>query len=306
MNDNEGNVIVALNQQKKRPTAAFSQAQGKLIYLPVEFLQSGRYQPRHVFTPESLQELADSITTQGIMQPIAVRPISEHSYEIIAGERRWRAAQKAGLDQVPCFVRELNDLEASAAALIENLQREDLSPIEEAKGYQRLLLEFSDDYNQTSLAKALGVQRTKVAKLLRLLYLPAEVQDFIAQKQLTETMGQELLRLPNEIDQFNFAHYAVKKHWRVKELSAEINKYLEGKKSNKISTSGSASGSNSDKGKTQDWIRHEQQCSTYIGQPIEINPLKKGFQLVVTTHNLDELQGILEKLGVPKGDEDRD
>ena len=140
---------------------------GTLKHLPIEFLQRGKYQPRRDMHPEALQELAESIRSQGIMQPIVVRPLGPNSYEIIAGERRWRAAQMAGLDKVPTLVRDVPDQAAIAMALIENIQREDLNPIEEAHALTRLQQEFH--LTQQQVAEAVGKSRAAVANLMRLL-----------------------------------------------------------------------------------------------------------------------------------------
>ena len=142
---------------------------GALKELPVDLVQRGKYQPRRDIDPESLQELADSIKVQGVMQPIVVRPISDRKYEIIAGERRWRATQLAGLDVIPAVVRDVSDQAAIAMALIENIQREDLNPIEEAMSLQRLQQEF--ELTQQEVANAVGKSRSTVANLLRLMTL---------------------------------------------------------------------------------------------------------------------------------------
>ena len=148
-----------------------------LKHLPVDLVQRGRYQPRKDIEPESLQELADSIRVQGVMQPIVVRPISDERFEIIAGERRWRATQLAGLDTIPALVRDVPDEAAIAMALIENIQRENLNPIEEAVALQRLQQEF--ELTQQEVAEAVGKSRSTVANLLRLTTLEADVRPLL-------------------------------------------------------------------------------------------------------------------------------
>jgi ParB family transcriptional regulator, chromosome partitioning protein len=161
--------------------------------LATELLQPGRFQPRRHFDEESLKALADSVRAQGILQPILVRrhPDNPNTYEILAGERRWRAAQAAQLHEVPVIIRELGDREASEIALVENIQRQDLNPIEEAQGYQRLINEFN--HTQEALAQALGKSRSHIANTLRLLNLPDEIQSMIADGRLTAGHARALI-----------------------------------------------------------------------------------------------------------------
>lgn len=153
--------------------------------VPIELLRPNRYQPRQVFNPEALEELAESIREKGILQPILVRRLSDgpDQYEIIAGERRWRAAQKAGLHKVPVVIRDMADAEALEVAVIENIQRADLSPMEEAQGYERLIREFG--HTQEQLGQIVGKSRSHVANLLRLLTLPAPVQEMLGDGRLS-------------------------------------------------------------------------------------------------------------------------
>ena len=164
--------------------------------LPVDLVQRGKYQPRKDIDPESLQELADSIKAQGVMQPIVVRPISNHKYEIIAGERRWRATQLAGLDEIPAVVRDVSDEAAIAMALIENIQREDLNPIEEAMSLQRLQQEF--ELTQQEVADAVGKSRSTIANLLRLMTLEPEVRRLVEHGDLEMGHARALLALSEE------------------------------------------------------------------------------------------------------------
>ncbi len=164
--------------------------------LKVSQLQRGKYQPRKTMNNDSLQELADSIKAQGIIQPIVVREISQGQYEILAGERRFRAAQMAGLTDVPVVIRAINDQDAMALALIENIQREDLNPLEEAIALQRLLSEF--DLTHDEVAKTLGKSRSGITNLLRLLNLTPEVQKMIEDNQLEAGHGKALLSLQTD------------------------------------------------------------------------------------------------------------
>ncbi len=172
------------------PPPEKSEEKGKSV-LGVAQLEPSNVQPRRHFDKENLAELAHSISEKGILQPIVVRPIENERYEIVAGERRWRAAQLAKLDEVPVTIRPLSDQEALEIAIIENVQREDLSPIEEALGYEKLQNEFS--YTQKQLSQMLGKSRPHIANVLRLLDLPKEVQDMLAEKKLSFGHGRALL-----------------------------------------------------------------------------------------------------------------
>ncbi|CAN5366635.1 ParB/RepB/Spo0J family partition protein [soil metagenome] len=177
-------------------TLSETSAAGELRHLSVEFIQPGKYQPRQDIGAAGLEELTDSIKSQGIIQPIVVRSIANGRYEIVAGERRWRAAQLAGLSEVPVLIREIPDNAAIAIALIENIQREDLNPLEEAIALQRLLDEFSMTHQQ--VAEAIGKSRASVSNLLRLLSLNEDVKQLLQQGQLEMGHSRALLGLPSE------------------------------------------------------------------------------------------------------------
>jgi ParB family chromosome partitioning protein len=186
-----------------------------LATLPIEALQPGRYQPRTHMDPQSLGELAESIKAQGVMQPILARPIGAGRYEIVAGERRWRAARMAGLAAVPALVRELPDRSALAMALIENLQREGLNPLEEASGVKRLLEEFGMTHAEA--AQALGRSRTAVTNALRLLELALPVQELVREGKLDMGHARALLTLP-ALKQIEIARLAVAKQLSVRQV----------------------------------------------------------------------------------------
>jgi len=169
--------------------------QKELQHLPVELIQRGKYQPRRDMDPEALEELAHSIRNHGVMQPIVVRPIDGSRYEIIAGERRWRATQQAGLDTIPAMVREVPDEAAIAMALIENIQREDLNPLEEALALQRLQQEF--ELTQQQVADAVGKSRVTVANLLRLISLPEAIKTMLAHGDLEMGHARALIGSPD-------------------------------------------------------------------------------------------------------------
>ena len=191
-----------------------------LSELPLDLLERGRYQPRVDMREESLAELAESIRAQGIVQPIVVRPLpnsggtAEQRYEIVAGERRWRAAQMAGLESVPAVVRGLSDHAALAIALIENIQREDLNPIEEAASLSRLVEEF--DMTHSAVADAVGRSRAAVSNLLRLLDLPAAVRTMLEQRDLDMGHARAILGVPSSQMQTEIAQRAVAQGWSVR------------------------------------------------------------------------------------------
>ena len=190
-------------------------------------LQPGQYQPRQQFNDESLQELADSIKVQGVVQPIIVRPIGSDKYEIIAGERRWRASKLAGLDKVPVVIRQADSQATLAMALIENIQREDLNPIETAIGLKRLLKEF--DLTQQSVADAVGRSRAAVSNLLRLLKLPEDIQGNLHDGLLSMGHARAIISLP-EVVQKDLANKAIDKGWSVREIEEAAQQFLVPKK----------------------------------------------------------------------------
>lgn len=189
--------LLAYTSGGKPPTVdAEQKLDDRLFQLPVGQIQRGKYQPRREMDQQALQDLANSIRTQGIIQPLIVRPVGD-KYEIIAGERRWRAAQLAGLTEVPAIIRTIPDEAASAIALIENIQREDLNPIEEAYALQRLIEEFSMTHQQ--VADAVSKSRTSVTNLLRLLALPSEVKQMLERGLLEMGHARTLITLPESV-----------------------------------------------------------------------------------------------------------
>jgi ParB family chromosome partitioning protein len=178
---------------------AYPATDGSLCHLPINIIQSGKYQPRRIMNEEALQELTSSIRSQGVIQPIVVRKITGGRFEIVAGERRWRASQLAGLKEIPALVRDIPDESAVAIALIENIQRESLNPIEESMALQRLLEEFSMTHQ--AVADAVGKSRATVTNLLRLLTLKAEVKDMVEKGQLEMGHARALLTLVPELQQ---------------------------------------------------------------------------------------------------------
>jgi ParB family chromosome partitioning protein len=249
----------------------------------VDLVQRGKYQPRKDIDPESLQELADSIKAQGVMQPIVVRPISDRKYEIIAGERRWRATQLAGLDTIPAVIRDVPDEAAIAMALIENIQREDLNPIEEAAALQRLQQEFS--LTQQEVADAVGKSRSTVANLLRLMSLQEDVRRLAEHGDLEMGHARALLGLEGG-EQSHAAAQVVGKGMSVRQTEALVRHLLEAK-------------DKPAQNKTLDPnIRHLQDdLSQRLGTRVQIQHSAKGKgKLVLTYSSLDELDGILSHI----------
>jgi ParB family chromosome partitioning protein len=253
---------------------------GELNELPVDLIQRGKYQPRGDMDPESLKELADSIVAQGVMQPIVVRPISDKRYEIVAGERRWRAAQMAGLDVIPAVIRDVSDQAAIAMALIENIQREDLNPIEEAASLQRLQKEF--DLTQQEVATAVGKSRSTVANLLRLMTLQGDVRRLVEHGDLEMGHARALLGLEGA-NQSMAARQVVGKGLTVRQTEALV-RNLQANKTRPAAQK-----------QIDPNIRQLQDdLSQRLGAPVLIRHSAKGRGKVVLSYNsLDELDGIL-------------
>ncbi|ATD00100.1 MULTISPECIES: ParB/RepB/Spo0J family partition protein [Pseudoalteromonas] len=254
----------------------------ELQKLPIEFLHPGKYQPRKDMSEEALEELASSIRAQGVIQPIVVRPIAHNSYEIIAGERRWRAAQLAKLEVVPCLIKEVPDEAAVAIALIENIQREDLNAMEEAVALDRLLNEFELTHQQ--VADAVGKSRTTVTNLLRLNNLNEDVKRLLEHGDIEMGHARCLLALDGE-DQSATARIVVAKALTVRETEKLVRSVLEPKSEAQP------------KEKDPDVLQLEQQLAQNLGAKVEINYNQKGKgKLVISYTSLDELDGILEKI----------
>ncbi|MDO8860112.1 ParB/RepB/Spo0J family partition protein [Haliea sp. E1-2-M8] len=249
--------------------------------IPVDLIQRGKYQPRRDIDPESLQELAESIRAQGVMQPIVVRPISDRKYEIIAGERRWRAAQLAGLDQVPAVIRDVSDESAIAMALIENIQREDLNPIEEAVSLQRLQQEF--ELTQQEVADAVGKSRSTIANLLRLMSLQEDVRLLLERGDMEMGHARALLALTG-MQQSQAARTVVGKGMSVRQTEALVRNLLVRQES---PTEAPA--------QLDPNIRQLQDdLSQRLGARVQIQHTAKGKgKLVLNYNSLDELDGIL-------------
>lgn len=256
---------------------------GDLRNIPIDLIQQGKYQPRTDMHEDTLKELAASIRNQGVMQPIVVRPVSSEKYEIIAGERRWRASQLAGLDTIPAIIKPVSDEAAIAMALVENIQRENLNPIEEAMALKRLQDEFQ--LTQQEVADAVGKSRTAVTNLIRLIGLHVDVRHMLEQGGLEMGHARALLSLP-DLEQAEAARKVVKRGLSVRQTESLVRRLL-------------AAGSTSTTGKATDPdIRNlEEKLADRLGAKVLIQHNAKGKgRLVVKYNSLDELDGVLSHI----------
>jgi|TARA_Y100000310_G_scaffold244311_1_gene249014 ParB family chromosome partitioning protein len=262
-------------------------AQSDLRQLPVSQIRKGRYQPRTRMDEESLQDLAASISAQGIVQPLLVRETAGGGYELIAGERRWRAAQLAGLTEVPAVVRRVPDEAALAVGLIENIQRENLNPIEEAAGLKRLLDEFGLTHQQA--AEAVGRSRVAISNLLRLLKLDPGVREHLESGHIEAGHARALLGLAK--DQQGIAAQAVmRRRLSVRQTEELVRRMLKPPEK--------GGGKKSKKGRNRDIERLEETLSEKLAAPVQLESRDgKSGRLVIVYSSLDELDGIIERLG---------
>ncbi len=254
----------------------------QLHTLPIEYLQRGKYQPRKDMNPEKLQELADSIKAQGVIQPVVVRKIALDKYEIVAGERRWRAAQLAGLQQVPVVIKAIDDRAAMAIALIENIQREDLNPLEEAEALKRLLEEFAMTHQQ--VADAVGKSRATVTNLLRLIDLHPEVKKLLISRQLEMGHARALLPLDGS-KQVAAANKIVREGLTVRATERLVKDSQSEPKITQV------------REVDNDTLRLQQDLTAKLGAKVLIDHKENGTgKLVIAYSSLEELDGILEQI----------
>ncbi|MEJ2590739.1 MAG: ParB/RepB/Spo0J family partition protein [Candidatus Thiodiazotropha sp.] len=262
------------------------EARDSLQRLPVDLIQRGRYQPRREFDADTLRELADSIAAQGVIQPVIVRPVENGRYELIAGERRWRAAQQAGLDEIPVVIKEVTEEAAMAMGLIENIQREDLNPLEEANALSRLLHEFGLTHQE--VAKAVGKSRTTVTNLLRLLELNEDVKTLVETRRLEMGHARALLGLKSEA-QSEAANQVVRQGLSVRETERLVRR-LQGEVEHPKAPSKPAS-------VDPDVRRLLNDLSEKLGAKVDLQQGAKGNgKLVIGYNSLDELEGILSHI----------
>ena len=276
-----GRGLDALLGQPEEPAAA----DGTLETLAVSAIQPGRYQPRRHFDDAALDELAASIKTQGLLQPLVVRTVARGRYELIAGERRWRAAQRAGLTELPALVREVPEQTVLALALIENIQREDLSPLEEAQALQRLIEEFGLTHQQT--ADAVGRSRAAVSNLLRLLELPAPVRALLDARRLEMGHARALATLPDKLA-VRLAEQAAAEGWSVRDLEAAARA---------AQTPSAAPRPAARKARDADLAALERELSERLATRVQLKAGRGGRgTLLLHYHSLDALDGLLARL----------
>lgn len=276
------------NDPRRMATVSAEAPKNGVMKLPIAWLQPGAFQPRRHFDEDALKGLAELIKERGILEPLLVRPVpgAKDSFEIIAGERRWRAAQMAGLHEVPALARELSDREALEFGLIENIQRQDLSPLEEAEGYQRLLGEFG--HTQDALAKIVGKSRPHITNMLRLLTLPVAVKQMIDKGELT--IGHARAIIPVR-DPLPLAQEIVKKGLNVRQAEALAKRHIENpqthtkKKKELVLPTQNA-----------DTFALEQELSRVIGYKVKIHAYGKAGSITVLYESLDQLDDVIKRL----------
>jgi ParB family chromosome partitioning protein len=279
-----GATVAAASPEEAAVAQPEQNSDGELKNLPVDILQRGVYQPRIDMKADALEELANSIRAQGVVQPIVVRPVGGGKYEIIAGERRWRATQLAGLHEIPAVVRDVPDQAAMAMALIENIQREELNPMEEAQALHRLIEEFGLTHQQT--ADAVGRSRASVSNLLRLLGLNEDVKRMLENGDLEMGHARAILALSGD-QQSEVARTVAGKGLSVRETERLVKRTLEGPQA----------GATKEKKVDPDITRLEQDLGDRIGAKVAIQHGAKGKgKLVINYNSLDELDGILEHI----------
>ena len=260
-----------------------AQSDGELRYLPVATIRPGRYQPRTNMDETALTELADSIRTHGVVQPIVVRETPAGDYELIAGERRWRAAQMAGLDVIPSVVRRVADEIALAVGLIENIQRENLNPVEEANGLRRLLDEFGLTHQQ--VADSIGRSRAAVSNLLRLQNLDPSVRTHLENGLLEAGHARAILSLPRE-QQLTAADTVIQQRLSVRQTEQLVRRYLDGSQKKKRKPDS----------RDVDLRQLEEELSRQLAATVSLEHQGQGGRVIIEYNSLDELEGILERL----------
>jgi len=257
--------------------------EGELRLLPIHQIQAGKYQPRRHWNDEALDELAASIKAQGLIQPVVVRAIGKNSYELIAGERRWRAAQRASMSEIPALVKDVPEQSVLAMALIENIQRQELTPLEEAQALQRLIDEF--DLTHQQAADAVGRSRAAVSNLLRLIDLPNSIKQLLDESKLEMGHARALLTLPASISE-PLALEAARHGWTVRELEEAARKA-------QLAPKGKAKTAAAD----PNIANLERELAERFATRVELAQGRGGKgKLVIHYHSLDELDGILSKV----------
>ncbi|MBI2884596.1 MAG: ParB/RepB/Spo0J family partition protein [Candidatus Omnitrophica bacterium] len=263
------------------------QASPNCVLLQVEQIRPSRFQPRQVFAPEALEELKSSIKQRGVIQPIIVRPIAHGTYELVAGERRWRAAKALGLREIPALIRALSDQETLEHSILENVQRENLNPLEEAKGFARLINEFG--YTQEAVAEALGKNRSSVANALRLLKLPEEIQHAISEGKLTAGHAKALLMLEDVAKQRALFQDALGKQLSVRQLES-------------LAADARPASSRRRPAAADPHLQAvEQSLRALLGTKVRLSPRARGGRIVIDYFSTEELSRIAQAMGLTAG-----
>jgi ParB family chromosome partitioning protein len=248
----------------------------------IEAIVPNRYQPRHHFPPDELAQLTASIKESGVLQPIVVRRKGDGIYELIAGERRWRASKEAGLDTIPVIIKNCTDQESLLLALVENLQREDLNPMETARAYSRMMNEFG--LTQDAIAMKVGRDRSSVANFVRLTQLHPEIQQLVEAGSLSAGHAKVILGLPSPEDQLRVGKVVASTALSVRETEKLVNRSLEGKKRQAKS------------GRNSSWTDLEARLQKRLGTKVTVQPQKQGGKLVIHCFSKEELDGVVEIL----------
>ncbi len=299
-----GKGLSALISERKMDIDNYAENHGKRTELRVEEVFPGRFQPRIIFQAEEMEELAESIRRNGVIQPILVRKRAGQGFEIIAGERRWRASKSASLVKIPAIVLEVDDKQAMEIALIENIQRQNLKILEEAEGYKRLIKEF--DYTQEQLADVIGKSRSHVTNILRLLTLPDDVKNLLNDGRLTTGHARAILLAP---DILAAANEVLKKNLSVRQTENFVKKLTEGTKNNHAKKSYSRktkSGGSSlspdytpnpaNQDKEPEIVMMETQLAKNLGLSVFINNADETGEVIIRYSNMEELEKIISKL----------
>lgn len=272
-----------------KPVAVDGAPRGSLRQVPIEQIVPNPFQPRSTFDPEKIRDLADSIRQKGILQPVLLRAKAGGGFELVAGERRWRAAQEAGLREIPAVLRELDDREMLEAAVIENVQRDDLNPVEEARSYQRLTTEFG--LTQDDLARSIGRSRVAITNALRLLKLPTEVLKMLERQELSAGHGRALLGLENPAGQITLAREAARKSLSVRDVEARVRRIQKERQAPR--SKGDVASLAAD---AAEW---QGRLSSHVGLKVRLVPRNTTSGRVEFFYqSLDEFQALCSKLGL--------
>jgi len=261
------------------PRAAEFTSQESIVQIPTQEIRTNKYQPRTAFNQERLNELMDSIKEKGVVQPVLVRRVGD-GYELIAGERRFRAVKSLGFEKIPAIVRNVADVDMLEISLIENIQREELNPIEEAAAFQRLAADFG--FTQDKIAKALSKDRSTIANTIRLLSLPKKIQDYISKADLSAGHAKAILALPTEGSQISVANIIIKKGLSVREAEALVARRLSGDRARRPEAK-----------KDQNVSDVENALQQFLGTRVKIFHGKKRGRVLIEYYSLDDLDRIL-------------